>query len=124
MKHILHTFIHNVASTVMSVVPVVVTIKLEKPKYASREWSMVRVTHGTCYRSLGISEKESRVLHALTWKDLLRYNVKFFKSLGENRRIIHEIHMVPLMLKHIPHPFTQILYSVHLKYLIVYYKNV
>ena len=72
MKHILHTFIHNVASMVMSVVPLVVTIKLEKPKYASREWSMVRVIHGTCYRSLGVSEKESRVLHALTWKDLLR----------------------------------------------------
>ena len=50
MKHTLHTFIHNVASTVMSVVPLVVTIKLEKPKYASREWSMVRVIHGTCYR--------------------------------------------------------------------------
>lgn len=50
MKHTLHTFIHNVASTVMSVVPLVVTIKLEKPKYASKEWSMVRVIHGTCYR--------------------------------------------------------------------------
>lgn len=62
-----------------------------------------------------------RVLHALTWKDTMLRFLKFRGKSKDNTRNTYDAIEVKT---HTTHPHTQILYSVHLKYLSVYYKNV